>query len=43
MWLWNERLHESARIEQQERGLTVIVLPFESLSTREDDRFLAGE
>jgi TolB-like protein len=41
-WLWNQRMRESSELAPQERGPTVIVLPFESLSTREDDRFLAA-
>ena len=45
VWLWDQRLHESSEkttIEPQQRGPSVIVLPLGSLSTREDDRFLAA-
>ena len=44
-WLWNQRLHqnsETATAQPQERGPSVIVLPFETLSTHEDDQFLAA-
>ena len=44
-WLWNQRLHqnsESATALPQERGPSVIVLPFEPLSAHEDDRFFAS-
>ena len=43
-WLWNQRLNESAEtatVDPQEHGATVIVLPFEALSTAADDQFLA--
>ena len=44
-WLSNAPRHEAsetAAIQPQEHGPAVIVLPFEALSTREDDRFLAS-
>jgi TolB-like protein len=44
-WLWTEVRHdasETTAIQPQEHGPAVIVLPFEALSTREDDRFLAS-
>jgi TolB-like protein len=43
-WLWAEHQYqrsEEAAAEPQERGPSVIVVPFEALSTRENDRFLA--
>ena len=44
-WLWNQRLHhnaETASAPPQQRGATLIVLPFEPLSAHDDDRFLAA-
>src|SRR5512132_2841427 len=40
-WLWTQRMR-SSELAPQERGPSVIVLPFETLSTHDDDRFLAS-
>ena len=43
-WVWNQRLNERAEtstVDPQEHDATVIVLPFEDLSTAADDKFLA--